>query len=124
MKYLSKIMIEMIIFDPNGAVQPCWLSPASVALLNKWRTSVLIIWHSNGNAGRSGRSSSDRRRRLASSASAPTICVVPARSSAGRPAAISSRSSFSYGIRRFQTTERYLGSEQEIVVAVNDNLGL
>jgi hypothetical protein len=23
-----------------------------------------------------------------------------------------------------QTTERYLGSEQEIVIAVNDNLGL
>jgi len=34
------------------------------------------------------------------------------------------------GIERFgahdlrQTTERYLGSEQEIAVAVNDNLGL
>jgi integrase len=31
---------------------------------------------------------------------------------------------FLLGHSSIQTTERYLGSEQEIVVAVNDNLGL
>jgi hypothetical protein len=31
---------------------------------------------------------------------------------------------FPLGPSSIQTTERYLGSEQEIVVAVNDNLGL
>ena len=31
---------------------------------------------------------------------------------------------FLLGHSSIQTTERYLGSEQEIVIAVNDNLGL
>jgi integrase len=31
---------------------------------------------------------------------------------------------FLLGHSSFQTTERYLGSDQEIAVAVNDNLGL
>jgi integrase len=31
---------------------------------------------------------------------------------------------FLLGHSSIQTTERYLGSEQEIVVAVNDNLGI
>jgi hypothetical protein len=32
--------------------------------------------------------------------------------------------SFLLGHNSIQTTERYLGSEQDLVVAVNDNLGL
>ena len=42
----------------------------------------------------------DRRRRSGSSASGPTTCAGPARSSAGRRAATSSRSSFCWATRR------------------------
>jgi hypothetical protein len=45
-------------------------------------------------------------------------------SSAAKAAAIWSRSSSWLGHSSIQTTERYLGSEQEIEIAVNDNLGL
>ena len=41
----------------------------------------------------------------------------------GRTAAIE-QIKFLLGHSSIQTTERYLGSEQEIVLAVNDNLGL
>ena len=50
-------------------------------------------------------------------------CAAPARSCAARPAAIS-KIKFLLGHSSIQTTERYLGSEQEISVAVNDNLRL
>jgi hypothetical protein len=53
----------------------------------------------------------------------PTICAVPAPSSAAIAAEIWSKSVL-LGHSSIQTTERYLGSEQEIAVAVNDNLGL
>jgi integrase len=43
---------------------------------------------------------------------------------AGRMVAIWSRSNSLLGHSSIQTTERYLGSEQEIAIAVNDNLGL
>jgi hypothetical protein len=39
-------------------------------------------------------------------------------------AATWSKSNFSSATRSIQTTERYLGSQQEIAIAVNDNLGL
>ncbi len=50
--------------------------------------------------------------------------VVPAPSRAGRTAGISKQIKFLLGHSSIQTTEKYLGSDQEIAVAVNDNLGL
>jgi hypothetical protein len=43
--------------------------------------------------------------------------------SVGYPKSASTRT-FLLGHSSIQTTERYLGSEQEIEIAVNDNLGL
>ncbi len=51
-------------------------------------------------------------------------CAAPALSSAGRRAEILEQIKFLLGHSSIQTTERYLGSEQEIAIAVNDNLGL
>jgi site-specific recombinase XerD len=50
--------------------------------------------------------------------------VVPVPSSAVRAGGDLEQIKFLPGHSSIQTTERYLGSEQEIVVAVNDNLGL
>ncbi len=53
-----------------------------------------------------------------------TTSAAPARSSAARPAADSEQIKFLLGHSSIQTTERYLGSEQDIAVAVNDNIGI
>jgi len=45
-------------------------------------------------------------------------------SSAATVAAILEQIKFLLGHSSIQTTERYLGAEQEIEIAVNDNLGL
>jgi hypothetical protein len=58
------------------------------------------------------------RSKSESSTSVLTTCAAPVPSSAAKAAA------FLLGHSSIQTTERYLGSEQEIEIAVNDNLGL
>ncbi len=55
---------------------------------------------------------------------APTTCIVPVPSSAQRRAADLEQIKFLLGPTSIQTTERCLGEQQEIAVAVNDNPGL
>ncbi|MGI4758815.1 MAG: hypothetical protein ACRYGF_18445 [Janthinobacterium lividum] len=50
--------------------------------------------------------------------------AAPVRSFAARPAETWNSIKFLLGHSSIQTTERYLGSEQDIAVAVNDSLGL
>jgi hypothetical protein len=52
------------------------------------------------------------------------ICAGPAQSSVTRTAEIFEQIKFLLGHSSIQTTERYLGSERDLAVAVNDNLGL
>jgi hypothetical protein len=52
-----------------------------------------------------------------------TICSAPVRSSAEMPVGTSSKS-FLLGHSSIRATERYLGSEQEIAIAVNDGIEL
>jgi hypothetical protein len=47
-----------------------------------------------------------------------------ARDSIAKPAPTCEQIKFLLGHSSIQTTERYLGSEQESVIAVNDNLGI
>jgi integrase len=56
----------------------------------------------------------------ASSTSAPTTCAKLCRKNGGDLEQIK----FLLGHSSIQTTELYLGSEQDIEIAVNDNLGL
>jgi len=53
-----------------------------------------------------------------------TTCNGPVPSSAARGGGHLEQIKFLLGHSSIQTTEGYLGAEQEIVVAVNDNLGL
>jgi integrase len=111
---------------------PVWVKQG----VDAWRTTAGIekgrLLRSIAKGGKVGKILGDwygawlsaQRRRSASSTSAPTTCAAPARSSAGRMAGTSSRSRYCWGRSSIQTTERYLGSEQEIAIAINDYLGL
>jgi hypothetical protein len=55
---------------------------------------------------------------------APRDLPRTARGSAGSVGAASTRSRCSLGHASLQTTERYVGSRQEIRTAVNDRLGI
>lgn len=101
--------------------------------INVWQTTAGIersIVEGRGKiaeglaTGRSGPSSPPRRKRSGSSVSVPTTSTALARSSAAKPAGISSKSTSLLGHSSIQTTERYLGCEQEIAIAVNDSSGL
>jgi integrase len=70
--------------------------------------------------GRCGQGSSNWSGRSASSASEPTTCAKLCRKSGEDLEQIK----FLLGHSSIQTTERYLGSEQDIAIAVNDSLGL
>ena len=74
--------------------------------------------------GPSGPWSPRRRKKSESSALGPMTSVAPAPNSAARPGGDLEQIKFLLGHSSIQTTERYLGSEQEIAVAVNDSLGL
>jgi hypothetical protein len=54
----------------------------------------------------------------------PTTSVALARNCVGRVVGNLEQIKFLLGHSSIQTTERYLGSEQDIEIAVNDNLGL
>jgi integrase len=56
--------------------------------------------------------------------SAPTISAAPAPNSAAKNGGDLEQIKFLLGHSSIQTTERYLGAEQDIEIAVNDNLGL
>jgi hypothetical protein len=67
-----------------------------------------------------GKDEDRHRSRSGSSTSAPTTCAKLCWKSGGDVEQIK----FLLGHSSIQTTERYLGSEQDIEIAVNDNLGL
>jgi integrase len=67
-----------------------------------------------------GKDEERHRSRSGSSTSAPTTCAKLCWKSGGDVEQIK----FLLGHSSIQTTERYLGSEQDIEIAVNDNLGL
>jgi hypothetical protein len=64
------------------------------------------------------------RSKSGSSTSAPTTSVAPARKLCRKNGGDLEQIKFLLGHSSIQTTERYLGSEQDIEIAVNDNLGL
>ena len=72
----------------------------------------------------SGRCSGRTRRLPASPASRRTTCVARARSSAGPPAASLEQIQLLLGHASVQTTERYLGTKQDLVHAPNDGIKL
>ena len=59
------------------------------------------------------------RSKSGSNTSAPTICAVPAPNGGDLE-----QIKFLLGHSSIQTTERYVGAEQDIAITVNDNLGL
>jgi hypothetical protein len=64
------------------------------------------------------------RNRSGSSTSAPTTCAGPARNYAAKNGGDLEQIKFLLGHSSIQTIGRYLGSEHDIEIAVNDNLGL
>jgi integrase len=66
-----------------------------------------------------GKDEEHHRSRSGSSTSAPTTCAKLCWKSGGDVEQIK----FLLGHSSIQTTERYQGSEQDIEIAVNDNLG-
>lgn len=74
--------------------------------------------------GLSGRWWNRLRSRLVLSNSGLTICDVPVPSYAAKRGGDLEQIKFLLGHSPIQITERDLGSEQEIAIAVNDDLGL
>jgi integrase len=100
----------------------CASRPLSRSLLVEWRTGMEALSPSTINVRLSAvrKLVGEARRAGMIGQEAAATCAKLCRNSGGDLEQIK----FLLGHSSIQNTERYLGSEQDIVIAVNDNLGL
>jgi site-specific recombinase XerC len=112
---------------------PAWVKAA----IDEWTTATAItegqifravrkggkIWARISRRAQCCRSFSSTPARWVSKSWRPMTCAEPAPSSAASGGDLE-QIKFLLGYASIQTTERYLGAEQDFISAVNDNLGL